>query len=312
MTNPNAITALCSFVCSNNVQPLEPAEWSKLAGELMALKLEPKDLCELSDSDFQSKLHYSSSETERIKKLFDRSGALFIELSKYENMGVHVVTRADKEYPRTLKQKLARVCPPLFYYAGDLDIADDGFIGFVGSRTADELDLTLAKKLASNVVSKGFSIVSGGAKGIDSAAVSEAINCGGAAMEFLADSMLKRIKEPAINKALRDGRLLALSAVKPDAGFNTGFAMARNKYIYAASKATVVIKTEYNKGGTWAGAVENLKHFWTPTLCADNKSEGGKQLIKKGAFAITDSWDGTDIPKIRREENMTFSDLLGE
>jgi predicted Rossmann fold nucleotide-binding protein DprA/Smf involved in DNA uptake len=87
--------------------------------------------------------------------------------------------------------------------------------------------------------------------------------------------------------------MLLLSVVKPDAGFNVGIAMMRNRYIYAQSSGTVVIRSEYNKGGTWAGAIENLKYGWCKELCWDKKAyQGNKALIEKGAIPIGNEWNG--------------------
>ena len=96
-----------------------------------------------------------------------------------------------------------------------------------------------------------------------------------------------------------------MSVVKPDTGFNVGIAMMRNRYIYAQSKATVVVRSDLNKGGTWTGATENIKYEWCPTLCWDHPYPGNKALIEKGAVPISDTWDGC-IPdmqmKIRGSE----------
>ncbi len=88
---------------------------------------------------------------------------------------------------------------------------------------------------------------------------------------------------------------------KPDAGFNTGIAMMRNKYIYAQSDATVVIKADYNKGGTWNGAVENLKKGWSLPLCRNHLAyPGNKALIEQGAVPIDEDWDG-DVEALGKE-----------
>jgi predicted Rossmann fold nucleotide-binding protein DprA/Smf involved in DNA uptake len=84
-----------------------------------------------------------------------------------------------------------------------------------------------------------------------------------------------------------------MSVAKPDAGFSVEIAMARNRLIYAQSAGTVVVKSEYNKGGTWSGAVENLTKRWCPIFCWNNaKYKGNMELIGKGAIPVDESWDG--------------------
>ena len=97
-------------------------------------------------------------------------------------------------------------------------------------------------------------------------------------------------------KKIQQGKLLLMSVVKPDAGFNVGMAMMRNRYIYAQSAATVVVRSDLNKGGTWTGANENLKHNWCTTLCWDHPYPGNQALIQKGAIAVDEHWNG-QIPQ---------------
>lgn len=100
---------------------------------------------------------------------------------------------------------------------------------------------------------------------------------------------------------------------KPDAGFNAGIAMQRNKYIYVQSEATVVVKSDYNKGGTWGGASEALKKDYCPVLCRDHrKYPGNSGLIRLGAVPIDDRWDGNvdnfSSMKPDEGEQLTFLD----
>lgn len=292
--NSSAIITLCSHVCvGNDVFPLEPKEWNTLAEKLVKMELQPSDLFDFSDSDFAEKLNFSSTYIERIKRLIDRSASLSFELSRYENMGIRVVTRADPDYPHNLKKRLRNTCPPIFYCAGDMSLLNNKFIGYVGSRSISDEDIDFTSKTVAKTVKSGYGVVSGGARGIDTVSAETALNSGAEVIEYLSDSMMKKLKKSAVVRAINDSRLLMLSAAKPDAGFNVGMAMMRNKYIYAQSSGTIIIRTDLEKGGTWAGAVENLKNKWCMELCQNKKSyRGNMELIKRGALPIDDSWNG--------------------
>ena len=292
--NAKAIAVFCSHLAvGEKAQPLEPREWSVLAAALIRKGMQPAALLELDRQGLMQVLDTDEVQAERMARLIDRSAALSFEISKYESMGVSLLTRADAAYPTKLKQKLGNVCPPLFYTAGDMTISQREFMGCVGSRTVGDADAAFTRQIVQRTVERDFAIVSGGAKGCDTVAEEESLSCGGYAMAFLSDSMLRKLRNTATVRAVQQGKLLLLSVARPDAGFNTGLAMMRNKYIYASSTATVVVKTDYNRGGTWAGATENLKHRWSLTLCRQhNAYPGNKALIEKGAVPIGEDWDG--------------------
>ncbi len=312
--NANAITTLCSHLCvGEGVVPLEPKEWTDLAAKLMQLGLQPKDLFDLPKEALIETVQLSEATAERILRLLGRSASLSFALSEYENMGITVVTRADLQYPAKLKKVLGTHCPPLFYCAGDMTLLNRSYIGYVGSRTVSEDDIAFTKTTVQKTVVQGYGVVSGGAKGIDTVSTEEALSRGAPAVEYLSDSMLQKMKKSATVKAVRDGKLLLLSVAKPDAPFNVGMAMMRNRYVYAQSCGTIVVRSEYNKGGTWAGAVDNLKNEWCKELCRDKKSyQGNRVLIERGAIPINEAWNGDPnslAPRFEPAEQMTLFDL---
>lgn len=308
--NSMAIAMFCSHLCLGvGVKALEPKEWGELAKELREKNIQPAELLEYSAQDFHEKLGFSEVQTERIIRLIERGPSLSFEISKYKNMGIGVVTRADAAYPGNLKRALVNLCPPLFYYAGNLELLKGKSIGYVGSRTVSEKDTEITKKFVAKTTSNGYAVVSGGAKGVDSIAEEHVLSLGGSAIAYLSDSMLRKIKKPAAIKAIQEGRLLYLSVVKPDSGFNAGIAMMRNKYIYAQSSGTVIIRADYNKGGTWSGATDSLKNNYCPTICWNNKEySGNKALIAKGAIPIDEAWDGNmeNLLKVTEEQMSLF------
>lgn len=306
-TNSNAILTLCSHLCvGEGVAPLEPKEWAELAKKLLDVGLQPADIFDISKIDFKDKLSTSAEFTDRIFRLIDRNASLTFELTKLNNIGISAITRADSEYPTKLKKVLGNNCPPIFYVAGDVGLLKNKYVGYVGSRTILDEDISFTRDTVAKTVLNGYGVVTGGAKGVDTISEEQALNMGAPVVEYLSDSMLRKLKKSNIINAIRNGQMLLLSVVKPDAGFNVGIAMMRNRYIYAQSSGTIVVKSEYNKGGTWAGATENLQHGWCKQICWNKISyPGNKALIEKGAIPIDITWDGV-IDNLK--ETTPFSD----
>jgi predicted Rossmann fold nucleotide-binding protein DprA/Smf involved in DNA uptake len=75
-----------------------------------------------------------------------------------------------------------------------------------------------------------------------------------------------------------EGQLVLISPYDPAAGFNVGHAMQRNKLIYALADAALVVNSDYEKGGTWAGAVEQLEKLRLVPVYVRSTGETGKGL----------------------------------
>jgi len=291
-----AIILLCSNLALNykldNVRPFTAIEYSKFAKMVLNSSIRrPGNLFKLSKEEIKSHLFINENEAERIIKLLEKSAQLSFQLNELNNIGINIVTRADNSYPKVLKEKLKEKCPPVLYYCGDISILENELIGVVGSRNIDIEGLEFTKRVARKIVSEGYSLVSGGAKGADSIAQEGVLEYGGKVVSFIADSMINKIKKKEIREAITNKKLLIVSVINPKSGFTVYSAMDRNKYIYCLSKGTVVISSDYNKGGTWAGATENLKNNWVPIFVRKEESipKGNYELIKKGGIEFIDN-----------------------
>ena len=312
--NSIAIIILCSHLCAGEgVSPFEPSEWTKLAERLLSNNIQPYELLSFTDNDFLNRLNFNKDEVQRINRLIGRSGSITFEIEKYANMGINIMTRADSCYPKNLKNKLGKSCPPIFYYVGNPQLADNKCVGFVGSRNAVTNDEKFTAATVTKINANGFAVVSGGAKGIDAIASAVSIENGSFCVEYISDSLINKIKSKSTISAVLDNRLLILSAAKPDAGFSAGIAMMRNAFIYAQSEGTVIVKSDYNKGGTWNGAVSNLNKKWCVTFCWNNPEyKGNLELINRGAVPVDEFWNGDvynyKLDKKEIPEQMTLFD----
>ncbi|MDE6585461.1 MAG: DNA-processing protein DprA [Clostridia bacterium] len=299
--NSAAAAVFCgNFIRVDGVNPLGAKEWNTLCGVLSGRGLEPLSLLDFSDKDFKS---VAEGELfERLVYLAMNKDKVFSKLAEYESKGIKALTVYDGEYPEKLLKTLGSGSPVVLFSAGDTQISNGEFAGYVGSRNAEKDDLDFARFAVGRTVERGFGVVSGGAHGVDNASEDECLNLGGKVIEFPSDGMLKKLKNQKIAAAVEGGKMLILSLAPPEAGFNLGVAMMRNRFIYAQSSGTVVIRADYNKGGTWSGATDNLKHGWCKQLCRKNsKATGNCALIEMGAIPIDYGFDG-DISSLEKPE----------
>ncbi|KRC20210.1 DNA-processing protein DprA [Acidovorax sp. Root219] len=237
---------------------LSPGEYKRLARHLREMQRQPADFVSPDSSDLMRACQPVIDEA-RLQRLLGRGFLLSQVVERWQARAIWVVSRADAVYPRRLKVRLREDAPAVIYGCGDMALLESGGLAVVGSRHVDDalIDYTMAVgRLAAQA---GRTVVSGGAKGIDQAAMRGALGAGGKVSGVLADSLEKTTMNREHRNLLLDGQLVLISPYDPSAGFNVGNAMQRNKLIYALSDASLVVSSDLNKGGTWNGAVEQLE-----------------------------------------------------
>lgn len=311
--NSMSAVLLCSYIGINNddaYKPLTLKEWNELLDSVIEHGQQPSVVMDPSQS-FLRETDCSQAYIERIKRLMSRAGTVAFQLDELEGKGIDIVTQFDADYPVLMKRRLKKKTPPVLFYSGDIGLAKKIGIGVAGSRNVDAEGVDFARKLVEKAAAERLVVYSGGAKGVDSIAEKAAVESGSAAISFVADSLLSKIRKKEILDAVVNRKCLLLSDVRPDVGFSAARAMNRNKYIYASSYGTFVVASDYNKGGTWAGAAEAMKNEWTKVLVWNHGGyEGNRRLIEKGAVPYELSEAPVFGLLTRKEEKFQQVDLF--
>ena len=296
-------------------KPLTPKEYGRFAQWLRLHSLTPERL--LSGDLHELLLGWQDKKVtiERIGALLDRGSALALSMEKWLRAGLWVMTRSDPDYPARLKQRLRDDAPAVLFGCGNRALLNTGGLAVVGSRKVSRDDLAYSSRIGEMASHAGISIVSGGARGVDEAAMLGALNAEGTAIGVLADSLLRASSSGKYRRALMANNLALISPFNPEAGFNTGNAMARNKYIYCLSDAALAIHSG-KKGGTWNGAQEDLKKGWIPLWVkrTDDPEAGNRALIAAGAMEAPDDIDAVRIEaffSVANEPSVEDAGLFG-
>jgi DNA processing protein len=260
-------------------------EYQRLVRFLSQTNRQPADLLD-GDPDESDELRMLV-DGERLKQLLARGFQLSQAVEHWESRAIWVVSRGDDKYPQLLQTRLKELAPPLIYGCGDTDLLNSGGLAIVGSRHVDPDLVAYTEEVGRLSAQARSTVISGGAKGIDQAAMRGALEAGGKAVGVLADS-LERV---ALNREHRnnvmEGELTLISPYDPSASFNIGHAMQRNKFIYALADAALIVNSDLEKGGTWAGAVEQLDKLRCVPVYVRNDEDTTTALTalrKKGAL----------------------------
>jgi predicted Rossmann fold nucleotide-binding protein DprA/Smf involved in DNA uptake len=295
-SNTQAILLLTAPLIAGNGSTssglLSHSEYRKLARRLHEMQLQPADLLDSRVVNL-SNICQGIVDESRLRRLLERGFLLSQVIERWQARAIWVISRADAHYPRRMKNHLREEAPALLYGCGQIELLETGGLAVVGSRHVDEALIESTLAVGRLTARAGKTLVSGGAKGIDQAAMRGALEAGGNAIGVLADSLEKTALKREHRKLLMDGQLVLTSPYDPSAGFNVGHAMQRNKLIYALADVSLVMSSDFNRGGTWAGATEQLEHFQLVPVYVRSSgeiSEGLEALRRKGAI----SWPNPD------------------
>jgi len=283
-----ALLLLCSQLGldDDSAKPMTLREWNPLVRKMQAASIRPADLLELSQADLQTKLDLPTEHATRIMQLAERTNNLQHELNRLESLGIHPLTRADSDYPEKYRQRLKDSAPAVLFYAGEKALLGQPGISVVGSRHLDEAGQECARFVGNACGLSGQVLYSGGAKGVDTLSMESALEARGTAVGVLSDSLTRAVRSR--KEALKRGDLCLVTPYSPSAGFSVGAAMGRNRLIYTLADYAIVVASDAETGGTWAGATETLKNGWVPVFVLEHEQmpEGNKLLLQKGALAF--------------------------
>lgn len=156
----------------------------------------------------------------------------------------------------------------------------------MGSRHIDAEAEAFARAVGRSAAQSGMQLISGAARGVDETAMHGAFEEGGSVIGVMADSLLRAAVSGKYREGIRNGQLVLISTYNPEAGFNVGNAMGRNKYIYALADFAVVVSSDYQEGGTWAGADEELRREGGHPVFVRTGAgvpKGNTELLQRGA-----------------------------
>jgi predicted Rossmann fold nucleotide-binding protein DprA/Smf involved in DNA uptake len=275
-------------------------EYNKLARLLREKQKQPADLIG-TDAGEVVRICARQFGSERLEALLGRGFLLSQAVERWSARSIWVISRADTSYPKRLKTRLKEDAPPLLYGCGDLTLLGQGGLAVVGSRHVDEELVSYTEGIGKLAAEAHRTLISGGAKGIDKAAINGALQSGGEAVAVMSDSVERAAVARENFEPIMDHRLLLVSPYDPAAGFNVGNAMQRNKVIYALADAGLVVTSDFEKGGTWAGAIEQLERFhFVPVFVrnGNNAGRGNAALIHHGGRPWPNPENGAELGRL--------------
>src|SRR5438874_1509731 len=219
------------------------------------------------------------------------------ELERIREFGATVITQDSSEYPRSLREIHS---PPIVLYVwGEIQPRDHHAIAVIGARRTTHYGMESAKKLSYQIAYAGLTVISGLARGIDTAAHHGAIAAKGRTIAVIGSGLME-IYPPenrALAEKIRNGNGAVVSEfsmqIQPD---RQTFPM-RNRIISGWSHGILVVEAGLNSGAliTASQAIEQGRSVYAvPGYINAPSAMGSNRLIQQGAKLVMSAGDILD------------------
>jgi DNA processing protein len=211
------------------------------------------------------------------------------ELTRCRQHNLRLIPRERSDYPRRLAE--IRDAPAVLYCRGTIETVDELAIAIVGSRHATSYGIRQAERLAHGLAMAGFTIVSGLARGIDSAAHRGALAAGGRTIAVLGSGLLNLYPpenaELSLEIAANGAVISEYPTLLPP---KSGAFPQRNRIVTGMSLGLIVIEAADRSGALISARLANEQGrevFALPGPADSRMSSGCHRLIRDGAVLVT-------------------------
>ncbi len=226
-------------------------------------------------------------------------------MARAEAIGARFLAAGEPGYPPLLRQ--IDGAPPLICVMGEPELADREAVAIVGARNASAIARKFARQLAAEMAEASYLIVSGLARGIDTAAHEASLERGTAAVLAGGIDYIYPPENEALHHEIARRGLLITEMV-PGTVPKAEHFPRRNRIISGIARATVIVEAAMRSGSLITARLANEQGrevFAVPGSPLDPRCEGSNRLIRDGATLLTRA---DDVIEMLRGQPMRSTD----
>jgi DNA processing protein len=212
-------------------------------------------------------------------------------IERVTSQGVRLITITDDDYPENLKLIFNR--PPFIWIRGQLDSRSLRAIAVVGTRQATEDGRAIAARLAGGLARAGVTVLSGLARGIDTAAHAATIEAGGRTIAVIGNGILGHVYPPEnqdLARRIIDGGGAVVSQFWPEAPPQKANFPRRNVVMSGMAAGTVVVEASATSGAKMQArlALEHGKRLFLPDTLVAAQEWAASYAARPGVTVVSD------------------------
>ena len=255
--NTAAVLLLTSSLAEGNGRAspdlLTADEYNRLAVQLRQIDKEPSDLMAENAWHLIDRCAESVA-PKQLDRLLQRGPALNAAIARWNDRGIRVISRSDKEYPSKLRRGLRRQSPPLLFVRGDVALLSRPGIAVVGSSGEGGVSIEFAARAGSLAAKNGLALFSGGFTGIDRSAIGAARDAGGCAVTLAPLGPEGTNGNLTAAQAVPGKRLATVSTIDPIGGAKSASIVREGQTLLGLAGGTLVVQAEPREEYPWACA----------------------------------------------------------
>ncbi len=217
------------------------------------------------------------------------------DIARAHAVNAQFVAAGEKGYPPYLRHIHAP--PPMLCVSGSLELATRDAVAIVGARNASALGMKFTRMIAAHMVEAGLLVVSGLARGIDTAAHEASLAAGTAAVIAGGIDHYYPPENEKLQRTIAERGLLLTEMVPGTAPKSEHFPR-RNRIISGMARAVIVVEAALKSGSLITARLANEQGrevFAVPGSPLDPRAQGTNKLIKDGANILTTAEDVVEV-----------------
>jgi DNA processing protein len=217
--------------------------------QILSLFGSPENIFQAKEQEIAEKLNLNLEKAKEIYQAQDKIPEIEKHLLYLDEENIGITTLLDENYPDTLKK--IDDPPPLLYFKGEFPLKNEMFVAVIGTHHATEEGIKQGVRVGKKLAEKDVVVVSGLARGIDSAGHLGAITARGKTYAVLGCGFNNIYPKENLSLAQEITQNGALISEYPlQVSVNIGQLMARNRIIVGLAQAVIIVEIETLNSGT--------------------------------------------------------------